>query len=134
MEVTVALLYVIAIYVVYKILDRIIRIPNIGDYKNRYILVTGCDTGFGHEIAKRLDKMGCHVFAACLTEKGETELQKSCSKNLKTVSMNVAKTESIQKAYATVAKEIPKGKGSRITFSLHVRLRTVCVVLHIILK
>ena len=102
----------LAVFIVFKLVDWLIRIPNVGDYGSRYILVTGCDTGFGHEIAKRLDKMGCHVFAACLTEKGESELQKSCSKNLKTVSMNIAESDSIKQSYADVVKQLPKGKGT----------------------
>ena len=103
--------YCVIAYVVYRILDRLIRIPKVGRYNERYILVTGCDTGFGHEIAKRLDKLGCHVFAACLTEKGETELRKNASNRLVTVSMNVADGASVRRAYIQVEKAIPKGKG-----------------------
>ena len=63
-----AALYLVGAFIVYKILDRFVRMPKIGQLNEKYILVTGCDTGFGHEISKRLDEMGCHVFAACLTE------------------------------------------------------------------
>ena len=120
MEAIIACVYVVAIFVVYKILDRIVRVLRLGGLDKRYILVTGCDTGFGHEIAKRLDGMGCHVFAACLTEKGESELQKSCSKRLKTLHMNVAKTDSIQKAYEVVETELPMGNGTFSTVKLSV--------------
>ena len=30
------------------------------------ILVTGCDSGIGHELARHLDSIGFTVFAACL--------------------------------------------------------------------
>ena len=41
------------------------------DYHQRYVLITGCDSGFGKEAAIRLDQMGFHVFATCLTREGE---------------------------------------------------------------
>lgn len=30
------------------------------------VLITGCDTGFGHALAKHLHKLGFTVFAGCL--------------------------------------------------------------------
>src|SRR5688572_25449596 len=90
--------YFFATFILYKILDRLIRIPRVGNYKNRYILVTGCDTGFGNLIAKRLDQLGCQVFAGCLTEKGETELKKACSDRLHAISLDVTRKESVGKA------------------------------------
>jgi hypothetical protein len=35
------------------------------------VLITGCDTGFGNELMKRLDKEGFVVFACCLTQQGD---------------------------------------------------------------
>ncbi|MEE6471630.1 hypothetical protein FKM82_009321 [Ascaphus truei] len=37
---------------------------------DKYVLITGCDTGFGNLLAKQLDRRGLRVLAACLTEKG----------------------------------------------------------------
>lgn len=34
------------------------------------ILITGCDTGFGHAAARRLAAAGWAVYAGCLTEAG----------------------------------------------------------------
>jgi len=31
--------------------------------KDKSVLITGCDTGFGLMLAKRLDQIGMHVFA-----------------------------------------------------------------------
>ena len=98
-------------FIIYWGLEKFIRARRVGRYDERYILVTGCDTGFGHEIAKRLDKLGCHVFAACLTEKGETELQKTTSNRLKAVSMDVTDTESVRRALTEVENFLPTGKG-----------------------
>ena len=38
---------------------------------NKAILVTGCDSGIGHELAKHLDSLGFYVFAACLDTSSE---------------------------------------------------------------
>ena len=102
---------IIGAIIIYKLLDYIIRIPLKGGLSDRYILVTGCDTGFGHEISKRLDKKGVNVFSGCLTEKGEDNLKKQCSSRLKTVHMNVADPETVRKAYDFVKTALPQGKG-----------------------
>ena len=58
-------------------MDCLLRLPHLSA-ESRYILVTGCDTGFGHAVARQLDALGGHVIAACYTEAGETELKKHC--------------------------------------------------------
>jgi NAD(P)-dependent dehydrogenase (short-subunit alcohol dehydrogenase family) len=95
----------------YKALDWLIRRPYIRGYDGRYILVTGCDMGFGNILAKRLDKLGCHVFAGCLTTAGGEELKKQCSDKLKVVTLDVANPDSVQKAFQTVKATLPEGKG-----------------------
>ena len=105
------LFYVIFIFIGYKIIRRLLKIPQISNLDSQYILITGCDTGFGNAIAKRLDALGCHVIAACLMESGETELRKSCSNKLHTVHMDVSNPESVKKAYDQVKSMLPHGKG-----------------------
>ena len=43
--------------------------------------LTGCDSGFGQELAKKLDSLGMQVFAGCLHRNGPgaLKLQHSCS-------------------------------------------------------
>jgi len=97
--------------IVYKVLDWLIRRLYIGSYGERYIFITGCDTGFGNLLARRLDTLGCHVFAGCLTEAGETDLRKACSDRLQAVSLDVAKPESVRHAFEAVKAKLPPGKG-----------------------
>ena len=104
-------MYGVVCLILYKIVDYLIRIPRVGNYKDRYIFVTGCDTGFGNLIAKRLDQLGCHVFAGCLTEKGETELKKICSERLHAISLDVTRNESVRKALEYVKAKLPSGRG-----------------------
>ena len=111
MDILIFMSYLLITYLTYKILDFIYRQPKISKLESRYILVTGCDTGFGNVVAKRLDGMGCHVFAGCLTEAGETDLRKSCSDRLKTIQMDVSRLESIERAYEFVKKRIAQRQG-----------------------
>ncbi len=72
--------------------------------KDRYILITGCDTGFGNALARSLDKKGCHVFATCLTSKGVESLEQACSTRLHAMIMDVSDSKSIQAAFDVVDK------------------------------
>ena len=76
-----------------------IKVPNL---HKKCVVITGCDTGFGHQLAINLDALGLRVFAGCLTEKGEHELAAKCSHRLKTVRMDVTKQEDIQKCFEGV--------------------------------
>uniref|UniRef100_A0A4W3HTB5 Retinol dehydrogenase 7-like n=1 Tax=Callorhinchus milii TaxID=7868 RepID=A0A4W3HTB5_CALMI len=76
-----------------KIRDRL----KIQAIHEKYVLITGCDTGFGNMLANQLDKQGFHVIAACLTHKGTEEIQANSSSRLKAVLLNVTNQESIKK-------------------------------------
>lgn len=103
--------WIIVVYISYKLIDYLIRLPRVLGRLHRYILITGCDTGFGHELAKDLDLNGYNVFAGCLTEKGEELLKKQCTCRLRTVHMDVSDPESVRKAYQFVKENLPQGKG-----------------------
>uniref|UniRef100_A0A670HQF0 Retinol dehydrogenase 5 n=1 Tax=Podarcis muralis TaxID=64176 RepID=A0A670HQF0_PODMU len=89
-----ALLFSILWIVVWFLRDR----QTLSSYKDKYVFITGCDTGFGNMLAKRLDKKGFQVLAGCLTQKGADNLQRSSSPNLRTILLDVTNSESISKA------------------------------------
>ncbi|XP_036108458.1 retinol dehydrogenase 16-like [Molossus molossus] len=66
--------------------------------QDKYVLITGCDSGFGNLLARQLDLRGLRVLAACLTEKGAEQLRGQTSDRLETVILDVTKTESIAAA------------------------------------
>lgn len=101
----------VALLCIYKVVDRLIRIARLGSLTDRYVFITGCDSGFGNLLAKRLDSKGCHVIAACLTEQGGTELRNGCSSRLKIVTMDVTSHDSVVKAYDHVKSILPPGRG-----------------------
>ena len=78
--------------------------------QHQYVLVTGCDTGFGRAIVEKLDRIGVHVFAGCLTHSAVEELKSQSSRIIPFV-MDVTKTADIEKAVTLVKKELPEGRG-----------------------
>ncbi|XP_061471372.1 retinol dehydrogenase 5 [Rhineura floridana] len=78
----------------------------LSSFKDKYVFITGCDTGFGNMLAKRLDKKGFQVLASCLTQKGVDNLQRASSPNLRTTLLDVTNSESIRKAVEWVRAEV----------------------------
>ncbi|XP_041945894.1 retinol dehydrogenase 5 isoform X2 [Alosa alosa] len=72
----------------------------------KYVFVTGCDSGFGNMLCKRLDRKGFRVLAGCLTEKGADDLKRATGPYLKTCLLDITSTESIQKAFEWTKKEV----------------------------
>lgn len=68
------------------------------------VLITGCDTGFGHELAARLDRFGFTVFAGVLFPEGEgaQKLARGASKRLKLLKMDVTKADEVEAAISAV--------------------------------
>uniref|UniRef100_A0A8D0B8D8 Retinol dehydrogenase 5 n=1 Tax=Salvator merianae TaxID=96440 RepID=A0A8D0B8D8_SALMN len=78
----------------------------LSSFKDKHVLITGCDTGFGNMLAKRLDKKGFCVLAGCLTQKGADDLRRASSSNLRTILLDVTNSESIRKAVEWVKTEV----------------------------
>uniref|UniRef100_A0A8D0GIB3 Retinol dehydrogenase 16 n=1 Tax=Sphenodon punctatus TaxID=8508 RepID=A0A8D0GIB3_SPHPU len=76
----------------------------------KYVFITGCDSGFGNQLARQLDARGLRVLAACLTQQGAEQLGKATSERLQTTLLDVTSTESVAAA-AAWAKERVGNKG-----------------------
>nr|XP_016846594.1 PREDICTED: retinol dehydrogenase 16 [Anolis carolinensis] len=76
----------------------------------KYVFITGCDSGFGNLVARQLDARGLRVLAGCFTEEGAKKLKEATSQRLQTISLDVTKTESVAQA-AAWAKGIVGDKG-----------------------
>uniref|UniRef100_A0A3Q0SJH9 Dehydrogenase/reductase (SDR family) member 9 n=1 Tax=Amphilophus citrinellus TaxID=61819 RepID=A0A3Q0SJH9_AMPCI len=90
-------LYLLGLVVLYYLYRWVRELPRVSDKNNRYVYITGCDSGFGNLLAQHLDKQGFRVIASCFTERGEEELKKSCSSNLITTHLDVRSQDSIAK-------------------------------------
>nr|XP_045008549.1 retinol dehydrogenase 7-like [Jaculus jaculus] len=74
--------------------------------QDKYVFITGCDSGFGNLLARQLDLRGLRVLAACLTEKGAEQLRSKTSDRLETVILDVTKTESVAAAAQWVKERV----------------------------
>ncbi|XP_020639010.3 retinol dehydrogenase 5 [Pogona vitticeps] len=88
--------------VIWFIRDR----QTLSSFKDKYVFITGCDSGFGNLLAKRLDKKGFRVLAGCLTQKGADNLQRASTPSLRTILIDVTSSESIRKAVEWVKGEV----------------------------
>uniref|UniRef100_A0A4X1W794 17-beta-hydroxysteroid dehydrogenase type 6 n=1 Tax=Sus scrofa TaxID=9823 RepID=A0A4X1W794_PIG len=86
--------------------------------RDKYVLITGCDSGFGNLLARQLDLRGLRVLAACLTEQGAQQLRKQTSDRLETVLLDVTKTESVAAAKEWVKERV----GDRGLHQRHLEL------------
>jgi NAD(P)-dependent dehydrogenase (short-subunit alcohol dehydrogenase family) len=86
----------------------------------------GCDSGFGHELAKRLDKLGVTVFAGCLFPEGvgANELKSACSNRLHILHLDVTSEDHIQNAVTDVKNSLgEKSKYSCEVSACKIHLR-----------
>ncbi|KAK7939539.1 hypothetical protein WMY93_002865 [Mugilogobius chulae] len=101
------LVALVALFLIYRWLKELRTVPNKED---KYVYVTGCDSGFGNQLVRHLDKLGYRVIAGCYTQKGEDELKKNTSDKLTTLHLDVTDTASVTKA-VDVIKSLVGNKG-----------------------
>lgn len=80
--------------------------------KDKHVFITGCDSGFGNLLARRLAQRGFRVLAACLTPQGADGLQRGCAGHLRTTLLDVTRSDSIRRAAEWVREEVGE-KGER---------------------
>ncbi|KAJ3290526.1 Retinol dehydrogenase 5 [Borealophlyctis nickersoniae] len=73
------------------------------------VLITGCDSGFGHDLCLRLSRKGWTVYAACLTENGVVALKATGVSTLRPVQMDITKAGDIERVRSLIEKEHPEG-------------------------
>ncbi|XP_070561214.1 retinol dehydrogenase 7-like [Ptychodera flava] len=75
------------------------------------VLITGCDTGFGHETAIRLDQLGFTVFAGCLNKDGDgsRRLRARSSDRLVTLQLDVTDDKQVEDAVSVIKSNVGSG-------------------------
>eukprot|EP00127_Corallochytrium_limacisporum_P003961 Clim_evm10s156 gene=Clim_evmTU10s156 len=73
--------------------------------KDKAILVTGCDSGFGRGTAVNLARKGFTVYAACLFDSSLQGLQSEGGSNIKPVQMDVTKPGQVDRVVSQISKE-----------------------------
>lgn len=84
------------------------------DGKGKAVLVTGCDTGFGHLLSKNLARLGFYVYAGCLDENsvGARELRNLAE--VKVLQLDVCSEKEVNDAATTIKADL----GSKILWSV----------------
>ncbi|NWU73262.1 H17B6 dehydrogenase, partial [Pterocles burchelli] len=72
----------------------------------KFVLITGCDSGFGQQLARQLDARGLRVLATCLTEPGAARLRATTSSRLQTIILDVTSSQSIAATAAWVRERV----------------------------
>ncbi|KAM3844094.1 retinol dehydrogenase 16-like [Vipera latastei] len=78
-------------------------LPNLTE---KYVFITGCDSGFGNLLARQLDEKGLRVLAGCLTQQAAEKLKEATSERLQTTLIDVNSTESLDKATEWVKSQV----------------------------
>ncbi|XP_040264896.1 17-beta-hydroxysteroid dehydrogenase type 2 [Bufo bufo] len=76
--------------------------------EDKTVLITGCDSGLGHALAKYLDQQGVLVYAGVLDKKGQgaEELRRVCSPRLSLIQLDVTNPGQIKTAYSEVRSQV----------------------------
>ncbi|KAM7405575.1 hypothetical protein PAMP_000015 [Pampus punctatissimus] len=76
--------------------------------KDKAVLITGCDSGFGKVTAKHLDTLGFEVFATVLdlTGVGACELQRTCSDRLTLLQVDITQPQQVQQALLDIKAKL----------------------------
>lgn len=104
-----ALWAVIAAGIVY-LLNRWYRRDFISDFYDKYVFITGTDSGFGSKLAVDLDSLGVHVYAGCYTKEGADDLKSKTTDRLKTFLLDVTDKSSVEQAKVFIENDLPAGK------------------------
>ncbi|XP_049739574.1 17-beta-hydroxysteroid dehydrogenase type 6 isoform X2 [Elephas maximus indicus] len=99
-------LYLVGLVSLYYLLRWYRERQVVSHLRDKYVFITGCDSGFGNLLARQLDLRGLRVLAACLTEQGATQLRSQTSDRLETVILDVTQTESITAATQWVKERV----------------------------
>ena len=102
----------IGLYVLKRLFNAFYDKRVIDEMANKFVLVTGCGSGFGKEIVLRLEKLGFNVFATCRTIEGQEVIRKMCSRRVRTYCMDVTVPDQVQRVFQEVRKEIPADEGN----------------------
>ncbi|XP_070687485.1 17-beta-hydroxysteroid dehydrogenase type 2 [Pempheris klunzingeri] len=76
--------------------------------QSRAVLVTGCDSGFGHALAKQLSQLGVKVFAGVLDVNGAgaQQLRQRGSDNLQVLQLDVTDGSQIETAHGHIRTQV----------------------------
>ncbi|XP_072235186.1 D-beta-hydroxybutyrate dehydrogenase, mitochondrial isoform X2 [Leuresthes tenuis] len=110
---------IVVLYVLFVLYVAAPRIPRgLVEVKGKAVLITGCDSGFGHELAKHMHKLGFTVFAGCLLKdkggEGAKELEEFNSDRMKVIQLDVCSDEEVNKAVEYIKDNLEDSQRGRV--------------------
>lgn len=103
----------LAIFLLTAFVVKLLRTPRLTPPSDgAFVLVTGCDTGFGYMSAIQLGNLGWNVLAGCLTKAGADNLRSKCGKTVFPVVLDVTKEADFTAALESVKRAA--GPGFRL--------------------
>lgn len=97
----------VAVFLAFQLHKWIMEKKMIDQISGKFVLVTGCDSGFGRRLTEKLLMVGVNVFAGCFTDEGQNSLEKECSKfqgKLWTVKLDITNQKSVDDCHNFVLK------------------------------
>lgn len=94
----------VLVYVSYRLYRYVYPTPSINP-NGKYVLITGCDTGFGHQLAIELDKQHFHVFATVYNKNNQSLLQEKLSSRATVFPLDITKSNEIDAAFKLVQEK-----------------------------
>ncbi|CAF1685460.1 unnamed protein product [Rotaria magnacalcarata] len=88
----------------YRLYRHFFPTPNISP-NGKYIFISGCDTGFGHGLAIKLDKQGFNVLAGVFASDNVTSLREKLSSRATVFRLDITKEEDIEAAFQLVKEK-----------------------------
>ncbi|XP_040062423.3 17-beta-hydroxysteroid dehydrogenase type 6 [Ixodes scapularis] len=92
--------YKLAIYIRRTVFGRTLPIAG------KAVLITGCDTGFGNLLARKLAAKGYHVYAGCLFSQGAGAQVLAECRGIQVIQMDVTSDDDIHSAYEDITKSL----------------------------
>ncbi|CAF1475650.1 unnamed protein product [Rotaria sordida] len=93
--------FIITLYICYRFYQHFFPTPDINP-NGKYVLISGCDTGFGHELAIELDKQGFSVLAGVFVPDNIVSLKNKLSSRATVFRLDITKQEDIDAAFELV--------------------------------
>jgi NAD(P)-dependent dehydrogenase (short-subunit alcohol dehydrogenase family) len=100
--------FAFVLYLSYRLYQHFFPTPNINP-NGKYVLISGCDSGFGHGLAIELDKQGFNVLAGVFTENSVTSVKNELSPNATVFRLDITKQEDIDATF-----DLVKGKTNTL--------------------
>jgi NADP-dependent 3-hydroxy acid dehydrogenase YdfG len=104
MTVSLIIGFAFVLYISYRLYQHFFPTPNINP-NGKYVLISGCDTGFGHALAIELDKQGFNVLAGVFLPDNVTSLKNKLSPKATVFRLDITKQEDIDAAYDLVKEK-----------------------------